>query len=88
MLNTHQPNVVSKRVNQDKKNQIKGLEFTLFFNQENFNMVLISKEQILIDKDPFFKVKVFITKHLEHFHKNGLHTKTLKDTRYVFPLYP
>jgi hypothetical protein len=53
MLNTHQPNVVSKRVNQDKKNQIKGLEFTLFFNQENFNMVLISKEQILIDKDPF-----------------------------------
>jgi len=23
------------------------------FNQENFNMVLISKEQILIDKDPF-----------------------------------
>ncbi len=39
--------------NQDKKNQIKGLEFTLFFNQENFNMVLISKEQILIDKDPF-----------------------------------
>ena len=24
-----------------------------FFNQENFNMVLISKEPILIDKDPF-----------------------------------
>ena len=47
MLNTHQPNV-SKRVN-----HIKGLEFTLFFNQENFNMVLISKEPILIDKDPF-----------------------------------
>ena len=34
----------------------------------------------------FFKVKVFIEKQLEHFHKNGLHIKTLKDTRHVFHL--
>ena len=40
-----------------QKNHIKGLEFTLFFNQENFKIVLISKEPILIDKDPFLSLK-------------------------------
>ena len=56
MLNTHQPNVVSKRVNQDKKNQIKGLEFTLFFNQENFNMVtrMGYTQKLLKIQDTFF----------------------------------
>lgn len=32
------------------------------------------------------KTIVFIEKQLEHFHKNGLHIKTLKDTRHVFHL--
>lgn len=88
MLNTHQPNVVSKRVNQDKKNQIKGLEFTLFFNQENFKIVLISKEPILIDKDPFLslKSKFLSENNLNTFTRMGYTQKLLKiqDTFFHF----